>query len=48
MQKEIDALNKKRKAVIKANSVKTDFPKLDKTFTYKKTTVIKSSDIASL
>jgi hypothetical protein len=48
MKKEIDAMNKARKAVINANSVESDFPKSKRSFTYRKTTAIKSSDIASL
>ena len=48
MQKEIDAMNEARKAIISANSVELDFPKSKRSFTYRKTPAIKSSDIASL
>jgi hypothetical protein len=48
LQKEIDAMNEARKAIINANSVESDFPKLKKSFTYRKSAAIKSSDIASL
>tara|TARA_R110000851_G_scaffold91360_1_gene199516 strand:- start:245 stop:415 length:171 start_codon:yes stop_codon:yes gene_type:complete len=48
LKKEMDAMNNARKSVIHANSVDSDFPKLKKSFTYRKSAAIKSSDIASL
>jgi|TARA_R110000744_G_scaffold85789_2_gene167663 hypothetical protein len=48
LQEEMNAMNEARKAIINANSVCSDFPKLKKSFTYRKSVAIKSSDIASL
>lgn len=45
LQAEINEFNAKREAAKKENVVKDDFPKLTRKFTYRKSTVIKPSDL---
>lgn len=45
LQQEIDVLNIKMAEVKKANTVENDFPTLNRSYTYKKSTVIKANDL---
>jgi hypothetical protein len=42
LQNEMNEMNKKRKAVIAANTVESDFPELKKTFSYRKHIVVRA------
>lgn len=45
MQNEINRLNEIRNNVKKENSVKCDYPKSKRTYTYRKSPAIKSADL---
>ena len=46
LQKELNEMNAKRKAVIADNTVACDSPALKRTYTYRKSPAIKASDLA--
>lgn len=48
LQAEIDKFNAKRKVDLANLEVESDFPKIKRGFSYRKSPVIKSSDVCSL